>query len=148
MAADVPLVCAASTKWEIYLKRKEILAFFFLTFIFCINANAQQDSLKEMSVIQLRNAIANDTSLVILDVRNPNELSGPLGCIDGVISIPVQDLENRVSELKKFRNKNIAVICRSGKRSAKATLLLIKNGFNAINVIGGMIKYRESENKD
>lgn len=88
-----------------------------------------------------------DSSLVILDVRNPFELEQYLGHIDGVINIPVQELEKRIGELEEYKDKEIAVICRSGRRSLSATNLLIEYGFNAKNVEGGMLKYRAEENK-
>jgi rhodanese-related sulfurtransferase len=90
----------------------------------------------------------NDSNLVLLDVRNPYELEDKsLGHIDGVLNIPVQELEKRLSELDEFKDKDIAVICRSGRRSGTATDLLVKNGFNAVNVLGGMVQYRATENK-
>ena len=90
----------------------------------------------------------SDSSLVLLDVRNPHELEEKsLGQIDGVLNIPLPELEKRMDELDEFKDKDIAVICRSGNRSATATDLLVKNGINAVNVLGGMIEYRATENK-
>jgi len=106
---------------------------------------AQQATVPEMKVSELRQAMKSDSTLVILDVRTKEELAGELGKIDGVINIPVQELETRLQEIQKYKTKNIAVICRSGKRAAVATKLLIKNGFNAKNVSGGMIEYRAQE---
>ncbi|MCW8811627.1 MAG: rhodanese-like domain-containing protein, partial [Ignavibacteriaceae bacterium] len=93
-------------------------------------------------VDQLHDKIINDSTLVILDVRTPEELTGPLGKLDDVINIPLQELESRLSELEKFRNQEIDVICKIGKRSAAATDFLLQNGFNAVNVLGGMVEYR------
>ena len=87
----------------------------------------------------------SDSNLVILDVRNKKELSDSLGHIEGVINIPVQVLASRIHELDKYKNDEIAVICRSGRRSSIATKLLLKNGFNAENVLGGMEKYQATE---
>jgi rhodanese-related sulfurtransferase len=92
---------------------------------------------------QLKQEIKNDTSLVILDVRNPEELSGPLGHIDGVVNIPVQELESRIGELDKYKGRNIAVICRSGHRSSMAQEIIGKHGIKAKNVKGGMTAYRQ-----
>ncbi|MEW6702447.1 MAG: rhodanese-like domain-containing protein [Bacteroidota bacterium] len=108
---------------------------------------AQSKSVPEMKVSELKQAMKSDSTLVILDVRTKEELTGELGKIDDVINIPVQELENRISELKKYKKNNIAVICRSGRRSAVATELLNKNGFKAKSVAGGMIEYREHEAK-
>jgi len=98
-----------------------------------------------MSVAELKKAVKTDSPLVILDVRTPAELKGPLGKIDGVINIPVQELESRLGELDIYKNKNIAVICRSGNRSGAAQKILTKHGFKAKNVLGGMMDYRQSE---
>jgi rhodanese-related sulfurtransferase len=100
-----------------------------------------------MTVDEMRKKAAADTSFVILDVRTPQELSGPLGQIDGVINIPLQELNGRLDELKPYKDKEIAVICRSGNRSHYATEFLNKNGFKAKNVLGGMIEYRNSKLK-
>lgn len=110
---------------------------------------AQTADKNAITVDQLREMMSSDSNLILLDVRNPYELEDKsLGHIEGVINIPVQELEARLSELDEFKDKDIAVICRSGRRSGIATDILIKNGFNAVNVLGGMIQYRATENMD
>ena len=116
-----------------------------LFFVSC----AQSADENAITVDRLREMMENDSNLVLLDVRNPYELEDKsLGHIDGVINIPVQELEARLSELDEFKEKDIAVICRSGRRSGTATDILVKNGFHAVNVLGGMIQYRATENTD
>jgi len=83
--------------------------------------------------------------MIILDVRTPQELKGPLGHIKGIINIPVQVLNKRISELDKYKDKKITVICRSGHRSGIASEILFKKGFNITNVEGGMLAFRKSE---
>ena len=110
---------------------------------------AQTADKNAITVDQLREMMSSDSNLILIDVRNPYELEDKsLGHIEGVINIPVQELEARLSELDEFKDKDIAVICRSGRRSGIATDLLVKNGFNAVNVLGGMIQYRSTENTD
>lgn len=104
-----------------------------------------QEKSRSMTVDELRKAAASDSSLVILDVRTPEELNGPLGHIKGVVNIPVQELESRISEMEKYRNRPVAIICRSGHRSGIAQKILKQRGFNAINVEGGMNAYRNTE---
>ncbi len=99
---------------------------------------------KDITVTELKKQIKENPDLVILDVRTPEELNGPLGKIDGVVNIPVQQLESRVDELNKYKDKEIAVICRTGHRSSIGTKILLKHGFtNVENVEGGMTAYRE-----
>lgn len=112
--------------------------------LFFFNGCAQNGT-KSISVSQLRNEMKTDSSLVILDVRTPQELSGPLGKIDGVINIPLQVLADKMNELQKYKDKKIAVICRTGHRSGIAAKMLSEKGYNVENVLGGMTEYRKTE---
>ncbi|HEX2962957.1 MAG TPA: rhodanese-like domain-containing protein [Ignavibacteriales bacterium] len=105
----------------------------------------EMDSTKksDITVQQLKEKMKTDTSLVVLDVRTPEELKGPLGKIDGAVNIPVDQLEERIAEVEKLKGKDIAVICRSGHRSKRAQGILDKHGIKALNVLGGMTEYRK-----
>jgi sterol desaturase/sphingolipid hydroxylase (fatty acid hydroxylase superfamily) len=39
----------------------------------------------------------------VLDVRTPEELRGPLGCLESAVNVPVDDLPNRLDDLAAFR---------------------------------------------
>lgn len=90
---------------------------------------------------------SSDSSKVILDVRTPPELTGELAKVEGAINIPLQELQSRANELEKYRDKEIVVVCRSGRRSAAATEILKKNNYNAVNVQGGMLGYKKAGGK-
>ena len=79
--------------------------------------------------------IGND-DYYFLDVRTIKEHK--MKSIPNTDCIPVQEIEERMDELNDYRDKNIIVYCRSGNRSGIATKILNENGFNAINMIGGM----------
>jgi rhodanese-related sulfurtransferase len=81
---------------------------------------------------------------VVIDVRNPDELKGPLGSLDVAINIPLPELEGRLKEFERFKNKEVVVICRSGNRSGKAVTLLQAKGIKATNIAGGMIAWRDA----
>lgn len=70
----------------------------------------------------------------ILDVREDYEFIA--GHIDGARHIPLTDLPARYGEVPL--DEDVYVICRSGGRSRKAVEWLNNNGFDAINVDGGM----------
>jgi rhodanese-related sulfurtransferase len=77
----------------------------------------------------------------IVDVREPDEFSGPLGHIPGARLVPMGALGARAGELSKERP--IVTVCRSGARSAQATVLLRKSGFAKVaNLSGGMLRWR------
>jgi rhodanese-related sulfurtransferase len=98
----------------------------------------------DMTVAELKSRLdAGDTNLVVLDVRTADELKGELGSIPGIIHISLQELDKRANELDQHKDKEIAVICRSGNRSVTACNILRKAGHNVINVEGGMKAWRK-----
>lgn len=127
---------------------KKLNSIIILLFLFSFAANGcstQDSAYNSINVDQLKKEMKENPNMIILDVRTPEELVGPLGHIDGVINIPVQNLEERIAELDKYKNKKITVICRSGHRSGIASDMLFKKGFKVTNVEGGMIAFRQSE---
>jgi rhodanese-related sulfurtransferase len=83
-----------------------------------------------------------DSTLLLLDVRTPEEFSGETGHLAGALLIPVQELEDRVGELTKYRDRTIVVYCRTGHRSTSATGILQKHGFKVMNMEGGITRWR------
>ncbi|HEY1797009.1 MAG TPA: MBL fold metallo-hydrolase [Stellaceae bacterium] len=77
----------------------------------------------------------------ILDVREADEFTGPLGHIHGAARIALGELAERCSELSK--DVPIVCVCRAGSRSAQATVILQQAGFADIaNLNGGMLRWR------
>ena len=108
-------------------------------------ACAQHKDDSEISMEEFIEKYNSDSTLIVLDVRTESELSGPLGRLDRVINIPIQELDARYLELEEYKDQEIQVICRTGNRSGTATQFLREKGFNAKNVLGGMAEYRELE---
>lgn len=73
---------------------------------------------------------------IILDVRTLREFNN--GAIKGAKHIPLQELHNRVNEVKQW-NKPVIVYCKAGVRAAKATKYLTLNNIEAING-GGILQ--------
>ena len=71
---------------------------------------------------------------MLLDVREPAEWQA--GHVPGAFHVPLGELEGRLAALP--RDRRVVVICRSGNRSATATSLLVRSGFDAVNLRGGM----------
>ncbi|CUU10267.1 Rhodanese-related sulfurtransferase, partial [Candidatus Kryptobacter tengchongensis] len=79
---------------------------------------------------------------LLLDVRTKEEFSEEH--IKNALNIPVQELEKRLDELKKYKNFEIIVYCRSGARSRRASEILVKNGFKFVyNLSGGIIEWKK-----
>jgi NADPH-dependent 2,4-dienoyl-CoA reductase/sulfur reductase-like enzyme/rhodanese-related sulfurtransferase len=75
----------------------------------------------------------------LLDVRTSSEFAA--GAIPGAVSLPVDEIRNRVEEIK---NPNILVNCQVGQRGHTATMLLKELGFNAVNLDGGYLTWSNS----
>jgi sulfur dioxygenase len=77
----------------------------------------------------------------ILDVREPEEFTGPLGHIAGAVLVPLGELAQRAGELR--HDHPVVAVCRAGSRSAQATVILKEAGFTDIaNLAGGMLRWR------
>lgn len=79
------------------------------------------------------------SGLILVDVRRPDEYVGELGHIEGaVLKTLGPDLESFLATANK--EAEILFICRSGARSANATLMAKELGFKSVyNMEGGMI---------
>lgn len=80
---------------------------------------------------------------VVIDVRRPDEYTGELGHIKGAKLITLgPDLDTYLSNGNK--NDKILFICRSGMRSANATLSALNFGYqNVFNMEGGMLLWNQ-----
>ncbi|MBS3968133.1 MAG: rhodanese-like domain-containing protein [Truepera sp.] len=78
---------------------------------------------------------------LLLDVREPDEHAE--AHIPGDRLLPLTEFAERYSELP--REREIVVYCRSGRRSAQVVNFLLAQGYQAINVTGGIIAWHEAE---
>lgn len=77
----------------------------------------------------------------ILDVREKDEWDA--GHAPGAIHSPLKDLATSLGNVP--HGEDIPVICRSGGRSSQAVEWLRREGFDAINVEGGMKAWAEAD---
>lgn len=77
-----------------------------------------------------------------IDVREPDEYTGPLGHLPGAELVPLGTLD--AASASWPREAPLLLICRSGGRSAKAAQALAQRGFKHLyNLAGGMLAVRE-----
>ena len=102
------------------------------------NASAQSDSIKTVDAAQFAEFINSD-SVLLVDVRTAEEYAA--GHIANAKNIDVLkfDFKDQVEVLPK--DKEIAVYCRSGKRSLMAANTLAKMGYKVINLRGGWMEW-------
>jgi len=86
-----------------------------------------------------------DTSMVILDVRTPEEFAA--GHVPGAINIPYTHLPSRISEVADAADKDIIVYCTVGVRAEKGAERLRENGFSKLLHLDGDMKAWEAQKR-
>ena len=79
--------------------------------------------------------LINRENAVVLDVRDAAEFA--TGHIPNARNVPLAELDGRIGELNKFKNKPVVLVCQSGSRSGKALAALTKAGFEKAQSLGG-----------
>jgi len=94
--------------------------------------------MKTISVDELKELIDNQADFQLIDVREPFEYEA--ANIAGEL-IPLQTVPQHVDKISK--DKQVVVMCRSGKRSANAISFLEQSGFdNLYNLEGGILDWK------
>jgi rhodanese-related sulfurtransferase len=96
---------------------------------------------KSIVPLEASELLKNSKEVFLLDVRTDNEFSQER--IKGATLIPLHVLSESLSKLDKVKNKTIVVYCRSGNRSVGASRILAKNGFNPLNLKGGISLWKQ-----
>lgn len=79
--------------------------------------------------------LLNRKDAVMIDVREPGEFSA--GHAPNAKNIPHAQLDKRIGELEKFKNRPAVIVCQTGSRSHTATTALKKAGFSEVVVLAG-----------
>ncbi len=98
----------------------------------------------EISVDELARRHAADQRFVLLDVREPDELATAL--IPWATAIPMGEISARVNELP--RNEQIVCMCHHGARSERVAQFLPANGYDAVNLAGGIDAWSRAIDSD
>ncbi|WP_298352257.1 rhodanese-like domain-containing protein [uncultured Dokdonia sp.] len=100
--------------------------------------------MKDLTIPEWEEKIAQDKDAVILDVRTEEETEN--GIIEGAKVIDIYQGQGFIDEVEKLdKDKNYYVYCRSGARSAQACALMGQLGFETTyNLLGGYMAWSEN----
>ena len=98
--------------------------------------------MKRLTAKEVQEKLENGEQLNIIDVREVDEVKE--GKIPEAIHIPLGLVEFKMNELDK--KKQYVMVCRSGARSGRAATYLEGQGFDVINMDGGMMAYEGKTN--
>ena len=93
--------------------------------------------MKEISTNEVQQRLEAGEQLNLIDVREVAEVQA--GHIPGMVNIPLGFLEFRMHEFD--HNKPYIMVCRSSARSGQATAFLESQGYDATNMVGGMLAW-------
>ena len=85
---------------------------------------------------ELQRRLAAGDPVMLLDVRQPNEFTGPPGHLPGAVNIPLAELAARTPDLAR-RKQPIVVVCKTDRRSARAAADLSAAGLKDVVVLRG-----------
>ncbi len=85
--------------------------------------------------------LINRKNAVVVDVRDKKEFES--GHIVDSINIPLAKLKQRITELKKHKEKPVVVVCKLGQHSGEATKMLIEAGHSEVfKLSGGVTEWK------
>ncbi len=98
--------------------------------------------MKTITVEALKARIDAGEKLHLLDVREPAEYAE---FNIGAKLVPLGQIQSmQIDDIEDWKDDEIIIHCRSGKRSATACMFLETMGFaNTVNVEGGMLAWQE-----
>lgn len=83
---------------------------------------------------------------LLLDVREKDELGGPLGSLPDLVHIPITQLAQHLSILEAHKNRDIVTVCRTGARAHTAAQIMAQAGFSRVSVLnGGMVAWHNED---
>jgi len=95
----------------------------------------------EITPLDLKEKLENETRLHLLDVREAGELALAKITDYPLMHIPLNQLPQRYRELPE--GADIFIICRSGNRSGQACQYLAGLGYKVTNLKGGLLRWAE-----
>jgi rhodanese-related sulfurtransferase len=111
-----------------------------------LRRSRSEETVRWIEVGELAPRLAGAEAIAVIDVRGPDEFSGPLGHIAGARNVPLPELPGRVAELRSLIETPVVLVCKTDKRSASAAVMLDAAGFHDVFVLrGGMVRWNEAE---
>ncbi|GAA0465145.1 rhodanese-like domain-containing protein [Alkalibacillus silvisoli] len=95
------------------------------------------EEVNELLPEELEKDLEGESQYSIIDVREDEEVA--TGMIPGAKHIALQSIPDQLDQLPK--DKEYVMVCRSGRRSHNACLFLNEQGYNTLNLKGGMLDW-------
>ncbi|WP_373893116.1 rhodanese-like domain-containing protein [Virgibacillus natechei] len=93
--------------------------------------------INEMEPTELESRMKKDNDLVVIDVREDEEVAQ--GMIEDAKHIPLDQIPLSKDDLDQ--SKHYVFVCRSGRRSMTAASFMDEQGYKVSSMAGGMLKW-------
>ncbi|VVC75109.1 Thiosulfate sulfurtransferase GlpE [Aquicella siphonis] len=87
--------------------------------------------------------LINRENAAVIDVRQQDAFRA--GHIIDAVSMPPQDILQNPKKLEKFRARPLVIVANSSSESQKIAALLLKQGYNAYSLTGGIRAWNEAQ---
>lgn len=85
----------------------------------------------------------NKENATVIDIRAKEEFRA--GHLPDAINIPARELQKRITELDKYKEQPIILICKTGTTAGASGSILAKAGFTKLNKLrGGIMEWQSS----
>lgn len=112
-----------------------IVALMGILFLTACDSTSFRSKKASFSSAEIKTMLNDD--ILFIDVRNYDEVEELAFDVKNIINIPVDSIENHLQDIPK--NKQVILVCRSGRRSESAYTLLKNKGYeNIANLEGGI----------
>jgi rhodanese-related sulfurtransferase len=89
---------------------------------------------KWIEAAELQQRLTAGESVLLIDVRQPEEFVAPPGHLPGAVNVPLADVAGRAQQLAA-RKQPIVVVCKTDRRSARAAAELVTAGLADVTVL-------------
>jgi len=93
-----------------------------------------------INVTDLRRRLDSDEDILLLDVRDGADFTGEHGHVPQAANMPLSALPDSLDRLHEHRDRTVAVMCFTERKSKAAIALLRDNGFTGVVLVSGGMK--------
>lgn len=122
-----------------YLSAATLIVLIFVTIVEFMRARRNVLSISPAQVTQL----INRENAVVIDIRQ-TETWRKSHIIDA-LSMNTKEIIENPKKLEKFKARPVVIVANTGAESQKLSALLLKNGYNAFSLNGGMRAWSEAQ---
>ena len=100
------------------------------------------NSYKHLTHEEAKDLIAADQSVIVLDVRTPEEFEKKH--IPNALLVPIEELRNGNFDSLPDKDAKILIYCWTGRRAEDAAQILVENGYKKVYEFGGLVDWTGS----